>query len=400
MKIQERKVVNPYPTPTRLSNRNALKSGLKTTIASMLLTLGLVGGGFWFYQTRSEKFGDQREPTTAPNTNSSTVSSSAQNPTSSDVGSVQPALSGKAQVKILSAYRLQGKPDEVNVEMRVTRLAENGVEAEDLIDPAKVQARNPNTEEVYPVVNPFQQASNPIALSELRPEQNRNAYVALQVPPGVNAIDLFIPEVGTFRNIEIANSEVGNSSVSTTTEIIRETRSTPIVTPENGVPLPPPPVSREEPASKVKVVATGTQTQPSQLKNPDPIQANVSSASSINPAFGSQATVELLAVKRIKDPNSGKRDVVNVQMRIRRQSENTGFADAIEVYRTTARDLKTSQTYQPLGPANSTGTVFLRDIRPNASADAYVWLRVPETVNSLNLYIPETRAFENVPISN
>jgi hypothetical protein len=36
----------------------------------------------------------------------------------------------------------------------------------------------------------------------------------------------------------------------------------------------------------------------------------------------------------------------------------------------------------------------------NASSDAYVWLRIPEGVTAIDLFIPDTGAFKNVPIEN
>lgn len=121
----------------------------------------------------------------------------------------------------------------------------------------------------------------------------------------------------------------------------------------------------------------------------------------VQPAFGNKAEVELLSAKRIKDPETANRDVVNVQMRIRRlATDGVGGGDIIAIASTTARNPDTSVTYKGVAPDRSTGSVSLFQLRPKASADAYVWVRVPEGVNSLDIYVPDTAAFQNVPISN
>ncbi|BAY11094.1 hypothetical protein [Calothrix sp. NIES-2098] len=121
----------------------------------------------------------------------------------------------------------------------------------------------------------------------------------------------------------------------------------------------------------------------------------------VQPAFGNKAEVELLSAKRIKDPQTGNRDVVNVQMRIRRQAtDGVGGSDIISVASTTARNPETSETYKAIALNRSTGTVSLAQLRPKASADAYVWIRVPDGVKDVDIFVPDTAAFKNVPISN
>ncbi|MBD1923008.1 hypothetical protein H6F77_18305 [Microcoleus sp. FACHB-831] len=121
----------------------------------------------------------------------------------------------------------------------------------------------------------------------------------------------------------------------------------------------------------------------------------------VQTALGNKAQVELLSAKRIQNPETKNRDVVNVQMRIRRLTDPVTFDDVIRVYETTARNPDTTETYKAVdGNKRSTVLVNLPDIRSGASADAYVWLRVPEGTNRLDIYVPETGAFKNVPISN
>lgn len=121
----------------------------------------------------------------------------------------------------------------------------------------------------------------------------------------------------------------------------------------------------------------------------------------VQPAFGNKAQVELLSAKRIKDPETGNRDVVNVQMRIRRQAtDGVGDGDTISVANTTARNPDTSETYKGISVNRSTGSVSLAQLRPKASADAYIWIRVPVAVEKLDIFVPDTAAFKSVPISS
>jgi hypothetical protein len=139
----------------------------------------------------------------------------------------------------------------------------------------------------------------------------------------------------------------------------------------------------------------------------NPAPSAILSSSEIKPgqfvqlAFGNEAQVELLSLKRIQNPDSGERDVVNVQMRIRRLAPDDVYGDnSINVAATRARNPETSQTYEALGFDRSTGPVSLSSMRKGASADGYVWMKIPEGVNTVDLFIPDTKAFTNVPISN
>lgn len=40
------------------------------------------------------------------------------------------------------------------------------------------------------------------------------------------------------------------------------------------------------------------------------------------------------------------------------------------------------------------------DTKNLTSIDAYVWLSIPEYINSINIYLPNTQAFTNVPIAS
>jgi hypothetical protein len=149
---------------------------------------------------------------------------------------------------------------------------------------------------------------------------------------------------------------------------------------------------------------------PSQSTVPTSSEAPVSPANNlgiqpgqfVQSAFGNKAQVELLAVKRIKDPETGTRDVVNVQFRARRLVRDEEQNPYAPIYsdNTTARNPDTSETYKVFGAGRSTGSVSLSLIKRGASVDAYVWLKVPEGTNAVDIYIPETKVFKNVPITN
>lgn len=370
MKIQEQTFNKPV-TSRKIRDRDNFGTSLGILVASVLTTLGLAGGGFLIYQKLASKQTNNSSYSQTQVQNTPSITSTHTSTTQLPVNtSVQPAFGGKAQIKILSVYRLEGKPDEVTVEMRISRLAEKNIGAKDIIDPGAIEARNPNTSETYTAVNPFQGASNPLALSEMRVEEAVNAYVALKVPSGVNAIDIFIPNAMPFRNIAIAASNPSNPVASSVTSPTPKRVQPKIVA---------------IPSKSVKFVANSQSIKPGKF---------------VSLAYGNKAQVELLSVKRIQDPVTGRPEVVNVQMRIRRLTEDKGFVESMSIRSTTARDRKTSQVYKSLGGEQSTGNVLLGDIAPGASADAYVWLRVPEGVSAIDIYVPQTKAFQNVAIAN
>jgi hypothetical protein len=149
------------------------------------------------------------------------------------------------------------------------------------------------------------------------------------------------------------------------------------------------------------------QTAPSPASNPSsPPAANaagIQPGQFIQSAFGNKAQVELLAIKRIQDPEAGARDVVNVQFRVRRlvrDEETNPYDKGMYPRNVKARNPDTSETYEALGGKRATSDVNLNFVKRGASVDAYVWLKVPEAASTLDIYIPETQVFKNVPIAN
>jgi hypothetical protein len=142
--------------------------------------------------------------------------------------------------------------------------------------------------------------------------------------------------------------------------------------------------------------------------NTSPITANnntgIQPGQFVQFSFGNKAQVELLVVKRIKNPATGNRDAVNVQFRARRlaSDEERIGSDKFSLYtdKTTARNPGTSEAYQPVDFQKSTGLIGLWQIKKGSSVDAYVWLKIPEGVDTIDIYVPETQVFKNVPITN
>lgn len=122
----------------------------------------------------------------------------------------------------------------------------------------------------------------------------------------------------------------------------------------------------------------------------------------VQSALEGKAEVTILGLERIQDPDRGTRDVVNVKLRLRRLAENVSAFDFVNVGGAIARQPGGGEvvTYDPVDPAkHSTGPISLEGIRKGASVDAYVWLRVPESVNKVDLYLPDTEPFQAIAIA-
>jgi len=119
-------------------------------------------------------------------------------------------------------------------------------------------------------------------------------------------------------------------------------------------------------------------------------------------ALDNKAEITLLTAERTQDPDTGNSDVVNVKLRIRRLAENVSAYHFINVGGATAQKPDgDSTTYEPVDAIKrSTGPISLQGIRKGASVDAYVWLRVPEKVSTLNVQVPGTGLFQAVKVAN
>lgn len=353
-------------TSKKINRRGNGMKYVLVAVVSVLSTLGLVAGGFFLYQLLGQR--TAIAPVNHQNNSSNSTLASSPEQVTANNGSqselVQPALGNKARVELTAVRRIPGAADEVSVEMRLERLSDN-VTGGDIISVGSTAARNPINSETYTAIDFFKRSSGAASLSAMRRGEPQEGYVVLNVPAGVKAIDIYVDNTQPFKNVAIADAN-------------------PVATVVNN-----PPVASSIPSA---------QQVPSAPNNSLTIQPN----QYVQNALGTKASVELLALKRIKDPQLQTRDIVNVQMRIRRLTpENPSGRDMINVGSTTARNPDTSETYKAVDFINhSTGVVSLVQMRPRSSVDAYVWLRVPEQVNTLDIFVPETAAFKNVPISN
>ena len=106
--------------------------------------------------------------------------------------------------------------------------------------------------------------------------------------------------------------------------------------------------------------------------------------------------VEIVKVKRIQNPDTGKRDVVTVSFRIKRIQEE--FPKPL-LYPKAAktRNPDTFEEYPTVRDKHTT-SVQLSQLPRDAWADAYFWSQVPEGVGVVDVIIPDTEIFKGVPI--
>lgn len=384
------------------SNKNPESKGRGSSLNSFLagaatvLVLLLAGGAFLLYKAMQPDRANESVSPAVENTVETTSPPPLLDPPApppvSNPGGLQPgqfatsAFGDKARVELLSVRRVPGKPEEVRIELRAERLSNEA--AGEIIDVGATSARNSDTYDTYQAVDPLNRSSGLISLFELRRGQPVEGYAVLNVPSTVNVIDVVIENVGVFKKVPIAPAGQGVNPQNTSS--VNPSAGT---SPSATSPLPKPPVNA---ASKTPAAQSTTAATPSPQAG-----AEIKAGQFVQQAYGTKGEVELLSVKRIQDPETGNRDVVNVQMRIRRSADQVGATDIINVGETAARNPQTTESYKAVDMVeHSTGSVSLYQLRPNASADAYVWLRVPEAAKTLDIFVPETAAFKNVPISN
>lgn len=142
---------------------------------------------------------------------------------------------------------------------------------------------------------------------------------------------------------------------------------------------------------------------PTQPTQPNGTATGVQPGQLVQPIEGGSAQIELLSVNRIQNPGSQTRDVVNVQFRVRRtaaQGQASPTAATLNPSQITARNPSTGETYQPVAANQATDSIAINSLPANASIDGYIWLRVPEGVNAIDLQIPNTQGFKNVAIAD
>jgi hypothetical protein len=115
----------------------------------------------------------------------------------------------------------------------------------------------------------------------------------------------------------------------------------------------------------------------------------------IQPVLAGAGQVELLSATR--DANS---NLVNVQMRVWRLPNSLERPELVNLSNTIALNTRTNQRFVTQdSPATRNTSVLLDQLRPGQTIDATITLQIPTTVDRVDLEIPETRAFRNVPIS-
>ncbi|MCU0538022.1 MAG: hypothetical protein MUD14_29400 [Hydrococcus sp. Prado102] len=183
---------------------------------------------------------------------------------------------------------------------------------------------------------------------------------------------------------------------------------------------------RELEASVQKSLATSESQQISSSPSIPVTEPNQQANTEIQPgqfvqyAFKDAAQVEILSVKRIQNPESKTRDIVNINMRFRRLKEGRGH-NIISLDQTKARNPETNETYESYNNIisdlererarkegrktdhskrkHSSGSILMTLVKPGASVDGYVWMSIPEGIKTIDLIVPKTAMFLNVPIS-
>jgi hypothetical protein len=415
--------VAQIPQPRRGKNLNGFFAG-----AATMLLLG--AGGFLLYQGMDLgqvklpfNLSANRKSTTVTPPPATNVSPSPTTsiPTSSNPY-VQSALGNKAQVELLSVKRIPEMPDEVTVEFRVNRVADQ-VATRDTINIGATKARNPVTNETYKSVNPENRSSGPIALFTLRQGQSLDGYVVLKVPRGITLIDVFLENTGTFKNVLVGDGEpalqltpplatpkptTGANSLPTPTvnPAISPFGKSPAIQETIPIPGTTTPVF---PSPKTTTIAPEGAIQPLDSSSSKPDNKgdkredirgqNAPASKSGKKAFGNKAQVDLVSVERVENPQTGKRDLVKVQMRVRRLANEVGRRDVINIPEITARNYVSNTIYKSVPVASSTASIALNSIPKGESMDASVAIKVPEGVQFIDIYVPETGTFEEVEIN-
>ncbi|MEM7762009.1 MAG: hypothetical protein AAF298_28420 [Cyanobacteria bacterium P01_A01_bin.40] len=118
----------------------------------------------------------------------------------------------------------------------------------------------------------------------------------------------------------------------------------------------------------------------------------------VSTGYENQVEFELLSAKRITNPKTNQKDVVNVRLRVRRIVPKVNNA-LIAFSQAKGRDPETSEDYRTITNKTTTYT-SANNLPENAWANAYFWLKVPENVEIIDIAIPKTAMFKEVPIAN
>lgn len=266
-----------------------------------------------------------------------TTSVIAQNPAAENVKS---AFSDQVEVELLKVHRIEnpetGARDIVNVRFRLRRLVDN-VGQGGRIYAYRSLARNPENSQEFRGMQG--NSSGVIILKSLPINTWGEAHVWLPVPEELDVIDLVLHNTETFERVRIDDAVASHS-------------------PEN---------------------------------------APQDATSLVHSAFSNQVEVELLEARRIENPDTGVRDLVNVKFQTRRLVDRVGEGGRMYTYRSVARHPDTNQAFRGK-QSNSSGVIVYNSMPVNEWKEAYVWIPIPESVSVVDLAIHNTALFENVDI--
>ncbi|MEM8830146.1 MAG: hypothetical protein AAGE96_12425 [Cyanobacteria bacterium P01_G01_bin.19] len=153
----------------------------------------------------------------------------------------------------------------------------------------------------------------------------------------------------------------------------------------------------EELARQQPTTVTTTQNN-SSADNTTNVSTSIQPGQFVRQGVDNKIKIELLSVKRIDNPDGGAREIVVVQMQIRRIVPK-GKVDSLNLRLSKGRNPETSEVYGVIRGKN-TGSLTINNIPEDAWGNAYFWLEVPEGIDVIDIIIPETAIFERVPISN
>lgn len=116
----------------------------------------------------------------------------------------------------------------------------------------------------------------------------------------------------------------------------------------------------------------------------------------VNVGFENKLKVEIESTKRIQNPDTGDKDIVVVNFRILGLVPNIKRG-GLYWNHVKGRNPDTSADYRN---ARRSNTTWLDNLPNNAWANAYVWLKVPQGVEIIDISVPETALFRNVPVGS
>ena len=118
----------------------------------------------------------------------------------------------------------------------------------------------------------------------------------------------------------------------------------------------------------------------------------------LQPTQDQSGEVELLAASRVEQ--SGQPNLATIQLRIHRLDRPVTGTSEINLPKTIALNTRTNERYTTIRTQTPNDQfITMASLRPGASVNASVTVRVPKDLDRIDLDIPNVRVFRNVPIS-